>query len=234
MQETEYIQKEVEHFANLADLWWDPEGPLATLHIINIPRLEFIKQHDKLSNRSVLDIGCGAGILTESLAKEGAMVTGIDAGQQVINAAIEHATASKLDITYIHSTGEEFAETCNEQFDVITCMELLEHVPNPESLIAACKKLIKPGGKLFFSTIHRNPKSFLYAIVAAEYIFKLLPKNTHQYSNFIRPSELDNALRNQQLKLLHLSGISFNPLFKHAKLSTNVQVNYIAYASNES
>lgn len=224
---------EVEKFSSLAAQWWQLDGLCAPLHHLNPTRLQFIMQHCKLQSKSVLDVGCGAGILSESLALQGAIVTGLDASIEVIAAAKEHAAYNQLDIEYIAGSTAEFSITPTKLYDVITCMELLEHVPDPALLIKNCFSLLKPGGHLFLSTLNRTPKSYLFAVVAAEYILKLLPKQTHDYNKFIRPSELAEIFRDSQFNLQELSGIEYNPFTKTAKLCADVNVNYLAYATRQ-
>jgi len=234
MNTTNIDQDEFEKFDKLAPHWWDMNGACKPLHDLNPARLQFITDHVFLSQKNVLDIGCGGGILSESMSKRGAFVTGIDISPALLEVAKLHALES--DVQHCHyeeSTAEEYTETHLEHFDVITCMELLEHVPDPLSLISACKKMIKPDGHLFFSTLNRTPKSYLLAIIGAEYILKILPKQTHLYEKFIRPSELEEALRKIGLELKTLSGLHYNPFTRKAKLNEDVSVNYLAYASCE-
>lgn len=226
--------EELEKFAALSEEWWDLDGKCRPLHDLNPVRVQFISDRVRLQNKKVLDIGCGGGILTESLAKRGANVTGIDMSMDVLQVAKEHAETNHLSkqLNYIRTTAEEYAEQTEmqETFDIITCMELLEHVPDPLSLIKACRKLIKPNGHLFFSTINRTFKAYLLAIIGAEYALRLLPKGTHQYEKFIRPSELDQALREAHLTLKELAGMAYNPFNRQASLKTDVSINYLAYA----
>jgi 2-polyprenyl-6-hydroxyphenyl methylase/3-demethylubiquinone-9 3-methyltransferase len=227
-------QQETSHFAKMADDWWNPTGSSRPLHEINPVRMQFITDRCEVVNKKMLDVGCGAGILTESLAKRKALVTGIDATEKLIVVAKNHSTTAGQEnsnpIQYYYTTAEEFAEKHAGEFDIISCMELLEHVPDPESLIAACRKLIKPNGDLFFSTLNRNPKSYFMAIVGAEYLLKILPKNTHHYAKFIRPSELEQALRKVDLKLEDIAGLHYNPFSHQVKLTEDVSVNYIIHA----
>lgn len=225
---------ETEHFEQMAAQWWDPTGPCQPLHDLNPARLQFITDRCDLDQKSILDIGCGGGLLSESLAKRGASVTGIDASLRLIETARQHAEEARVsNLTYLHSCAEQLAKTKPHAFDIITCLELLEHVPDPVSLIAACAMLIKPGGKLFFSTINRNPKSYLLAIVGAERLLRLLPKNTHQYAKFIKPSELDQALRDKGIYINELSGLTYNPFSRKTKLCSDVSINYLVYAQYE-
>ncbi len=226
--------EETQHFAEMAEEWWNPTGPCRPLHVLNPIRMQYITDRCEVFGKKVLDIGCGAGILTESLARRKAFVTGIDATESLIDIANKHALANEYEfqhpITYLDTSAEEFAETHTETFDVITCLELLEHVPDPELLIQACRKLIKPNGDLFFSTLNRNPKSYFMAIVGAEHILKILPQNTHHYAKFIRPSELEQALRQANLHLEDIAGLHYNPFTHQGKLTQDVSVNYIVHA----
>lgn len=221
--------KEVAKFSS-KDSWWDTSAEFKPLHDINPVRLEFIQQQINLQDKTVLDVGCGGGILTESLAKCGAKVTGLDVNDEALEQAKAHAEKSKLAIEYVKMTIEKFAES-KQQFDVITCMELLEHAPDPASIIHAAKKLIKPQGKIFFATINRNTKAFIQAIVFAEYLLNLLPKGTHDYEKFIRPSELASWLRNENFMIEKITGMKYHPLIKTYKLSKDTSVNYLLAAS---
>jgi 2-polyprenyl-6-hydroxyphenyl methylase/3-demethylubiquinone-9 3-methyltransferase len=220
--------REIAKFSAIAEEWWNPYGKCKPLHDINHLRFEFIKCHIDLHDKRILDIGCGGGILTESLAKEGAKTIGIDLSEQALHVAQQHAKEQELDINYILISAEDFAEEQQASFDIVTCMELLEHVPNPELLIHACTKLVRPGGQVFFSTINRNPKAFLYAILGAEYLLRLLPRGTHEYAKFLRPSELEQMARKAGLQLIDLRGITYHPIAKEYRLSNNVAVNYLA------
>jgi 2-polyprenyl-6-hydroxyphenyl methylase/3-demethylubiquinone-9 3-methyltransferase len=225
--------QEIAQFERMADQWWDKEGPCRPLHDLNPTRLQFIADQCSLPTKKVLDIGCGGGILTESLTKRGAMVTGIDATQTLIEIANTHALNANLSIHYIHTTAEVLAETHPAAFDIITCLELLEHVPHPELLIRACAALIKPGGHLFFSTLNRTPKAYAMAILGAEYLLKLLPKNTHHYEKFIRPSELDSALRAENLNLMNITGLKYNPFTRQCSLIQDPSVNYLVHVQRD-
>ncbi len=216
--------QEVDKFDQHAKYWWDTQGPLKTLHDINNTRLDFITQHRSIDNASILDVGCGGGVLSEGMAKLGAKVIGIDASTQAIQIAHEHATKNGLNIQYSCLPIEDYE---HEGFDIITCMEMLEHVQNPEIVLAHCKRLLKPGGLLFLSTISRTIKAYASAIVAAEYILKILPKQTHEYSKFIKPSELAYMARAQDLELIDLKGLNYNPITRTASLTDDVSVNYL-------
>lgn len=220
--------KEHATFTAIAEDWWNLNGAFKPLHAINPLRLSFITEKLALSQQKVLDVGCGGGILTESLSREGAIVTGIDITESAITVAKQHAQGEGLQIDYQVSTVEELAENQAGQFDIVTCMELLEHVPDPSSVVKACATLVKPGGYVFFSTINRNPKAFLFAIVGAEYLLKLLPIGMHQYEKFIRPSELSTWARAASLSIDAMRGISYNPLTQRYRLTPDTTVNYLA------
>jgi len=223
---------ETEKFEALAENWWDREGPCRPLHDLNPTRLQFIVDRCSIEEKTILDIGCGAGILSESLAKRHAFVTGIDASPTLVQAAKQHARShahAMEHLRYEVSTAETFAKENPQVFDVVTCMELLEHVPSPLELIQSCANLVKPQGHLFFSTLNRTPKSFFLAVVGAEYVLNLLPKHTHQYSKFIRPSEFAESLRKANLYLEELAGLDYNPFTRQSKLSSDVSINYLAH-----
>lgn len=224
-----YDSKEIKHFSHLANDWWDTNGSLRTLHDINPVRLNFILQHTTLQNKKILDVGCGGGILSEALAKEGAIVTGIDLESNAIQAAMNHAENQNLSIQYQCVAIETLLEK-SERYDVITCMEMLEHVPHPEQIIQACVALLKPDGKLFLSTINRTWKAYGLAIVAAEYLLNLVPKNTHQYDRFIKPSEIADWLRPKGLSVKAFSGVDYNPCSHVASFSESLDVNYLVFA----
>ena len=224
-------QAEVEKFNALAHKWWDPTSEFRPLHEINPLRVNFITSKVNLKGKKLLDVGCGGGILSESMAKEGAHVTAIDQGEKVIKIAQLHNLESKLDIDYKQLNIEDFCKNNKNKFDVITCLEMLEHVPNPASIIMACSSLLKPNGKLFFSTINRNPKSFLFAIIGAEYILKLLPKGTHSYEKFITPAELMSWCEMERLNFNDIVGMTYNPLLKKYSLGKDVSVNYLVEVS---
>lgn len=220
--------EEIAKFSAHAETWWNPTGPMKPLHELNPLRLAYIKKHVNIEDKMIVDIGCGGGILTESLASSGAHATGIDMSDAAIQIAKQHATQSHLSITYEQASTEDFATTHPHAFDVITCMEMLEHVPNPMAIVAAASQLVKPGGFIFFSTINRTIKSFFSAIIGAEYILNLLPKGTHHYSTFIRPSELTQWCEINGLKLVDIKGITYRPLAKRFEMADAVDVNYIA------
>ncbi|ARB91164.1 bifunctional 2-polyprenyl-6-hydroxyphenol methylase/3-demethylubiquinol 3-O-methyltransferase UbiG [Legionella longbeachae] len=223
-RETTVNPEEIHKFAQHAKLWWDTEGPLRTLHDINGIRLDFIQQHVQLSHLNVLDVGCGGGILCETMANAGANVTGIDAEIDTILVAQEHAKGSHLNVDYFCTSIEAYKNPC---FDVITCMEMLEHVQNPKLVLQHCRRLLKPKGFLFLSTISRTVKAYLTAIVAAEYLLNLLPKQTHDYDKFIKPSELLAITRSLGFKLVDMKGMDYNPLLRKASLGTDLKVNYL-------
>ncbi len=224
-------QDEIDRFDALASRWWDPESEFRPLHAINPLRLGYIRDRAGLAGARVADIGCGGGILTESLAAAGAAVTGVDMAPTPLAVARLHAAQSGLEIEYLQSTAEALAAERAGQYDVVTCMEMLEHVPSPSSVVAACAELLRPGGQVFFATINRNPKSFAFAIVGAEYLLKLLPRGTHEYAKFIRPSELASWGRNAGLALEHSIGMHYNPLTREYSLGPNVDVNYLLHFS---
>ena len=219
---------EIRKFEALASRWWDPNSEFKPLHDINPLRVNYISQHINLAEKRVLDIGCGGGILAEALAHHGATVTAIDKAEASLSVARLHLLESQLDISYLDSTAEEFAETQPAQFDVVTCLEMLEHVPDPSSVVAACQRLVKPGGLVFFSTINRNPKSYLFAIIGAEYLLNLLPRGTHDYAKLIKPSELATWSRQAHLTLRDQIGMGYNPLTKKYFLQNSLDVNYLA------
>ncbi len=219
---------EISKFGAKAQRWWDQDGEFKTLHQINPLRLDFIAQHIDIAGKRIIDVGCGGGILSEAMAAASADVTGIDLGKELIDVAELHSLESGVKLNYQTISAEQFADQHSAQFDVVTCMEMLEHVPDPNSIIQACSKLVKPGGKLFFSTLNRNRKAWLLAIVGAEYVMQMLPKGTHDYQHFIRPSELAKMARHADLSLLGMAGIEYNPLTRIFSLSDNVDVNYLA------
>lgn len=224
---------EVAKFDALASRWWDPDGEFRALHEINPLRLDWIRQHVQLSGTNVLDIGCGGGILAESMAAANARVTGIDMAKAPLAVARLHQHESDVEVEYKHTTAEELAAAEPGIFDIVTCLEMLEHVPDPARVVASCAELVKPGGHVFFSTINRNPKSFAFAIVGAEYVLKLLPAGTHEYEKFIRPSELESWARHAGLSHRDSIGMHYNPLTKEYSLGENVDVNYLMYFRRE-
>lgn len=226
-----YDAQELSKFAALAAHWWDANGELKTLHQVNPLRLGYITKNINLSGKSVLDVGCGGGILAESMAAKGATVTGIDMNKSVIDVAKLHQLESGSHVEYLHTSTEAFAAERPGQYDVVTCMEMLEHVPDPASIIESCSRLLKPDGHIFFSTLNRNPKAYLFAILGAEYLLKLLPKNTHDYAKFIRPSELSTWARRAGLTPREMKGIAYNPFSQVFKLTEDVSVNYLYYAT---
>lgn len=224
-------ETEIAKFSLLAKDWWNPFGSCRPLHEINPLRLEFIQKYATVAQSYILDVGCGGGILTESLARAGANVTGIDYSEDAIEVAKLHAQEENLSLDYKVTTAEEYAHNFPAGFDIVVCMELLEHVPNPLSIIQACTTLLKPNGQLFLSTINRNLKSYLHAIIGAEYLLKLLPRGTHQYEKFIRPKELFEMLQQTGLTLEHMSGIHYHPIFRQYKLTSDVSVNYLVHCT---
>jgi 2-polyprenyl-6-hydroxyphenyl methylase/3-demethylubiquinone-9 3-methyltransferase len=224
---------ELEKFSNLAHRWWDPQGEFRPLHEINPLRLEWIDRHAQLAGKDVLDVGCGGGILAEAMARRGARVTGIDLSDKALRVAQLHLLESNLSVNYEHAMAEEFAAEHPGAFDVVTCMELLEHVPEPESMVAACARLVRPGGQVFFSTINRNPKAYLFAVIGAEYVLNLLPRGTHDYLRFIKPSELSRWSRGAGLRPDELVGMTYNPLTRVYRLGSDCDVNYLLRCSRD-
>lgn len=220
---------ELAKFDSLASRWWDTGGDFKPLHDINPLRLDWIRQQVKLSGCRALDIGCGGGILAESMAAANATVTGIDMAEGPLAVARLHQHESGAKVDYRQATAEDLAATEASEYDIVTCLEMLEHVPDPSQVVSSCAALVKPGGHVFFSTINRNPKSFLFAIVGAEYVLKLLPTGTHDYAKFIRPSELEAWARNAGLQLRDSIGMHYNPLSKEYSLGPNLDVNYLMY-----
>jgi len=222
---------ELQKFSDLAHRWWDPTSEFRPLHEINPLRLEWINSRAPLAGKTVLDIGCGGGILAESMARKGADVTGIDLSEKALKVADLHSLETGIQVRYELISAEAMAEREPGRYDVVTCMEMLEHVPDPGAIVHACATLVKPGGQLFFSTINRNPKSYLYAVLGAEYILRLLPKGTHDYAKFITPAELAQYIRTAGLDLEALKGMGYNPLTKVYSLNQDTSVNYLIAAS---
>lgn len=224
---------ELDRFEANAARWWDAGGEYKTLHDVNPLRLGYIDSRARLHGKEVVDVGCGGGLLSEAMARGGARVTGIDLGQAAIKVAQLHLRESGLTVAYRRVAAEQLADEHPERYDVVTCMELLEHVPDPASLVRACARLAKPGGDVFFSTINRNPRSWLLAIVGAEYALGLLPKGTHEYRKLVRPSELAAFARGGGLAVKDLRGMRYNPLARRATLTSDVGVNYLAHCRKE-
>ncbi|WP_153101644.1 bifunctional 2-polyprenyl-6-hydroxyphenol methylase/3-demethylubiquinol 3-O-methyltransferase UbiG [Paraburkholderia hayleyella] len=218
---------ELQKFSDLAHRWWDPNAEFKPLHELNPVRLNWIDSHARLAGKRVLDIGCGGGILSESMAGRGAQVKGIDLSSQALGVADLHSLESGVNVEYEEIAAEALANREPGSYDVVTCMEMLEHVPEPAAIVAACKALVKPGGWVFFSTLNRNLKSYLFAVIGAEYIVGMLPKGTHDYARFIRPSELARFVRLAELNTADLKGITYHPISKHFGLSNNTSVNYM-------
>ena len=232
MTEDNFDPREIAKFEALASRWWDRESEFKPLHQINPLRANWIDRHCAVAGKTVLDVGCGGGILCEALAQRGAEVTGIDMGAAPLSVAELHKLESGVSVTYKQASAEQMAESHPASYDIVTCLEMLEHVPNPASVVSACAALVKPGGELFFSTINRNPKSYAFAILGAEYVLRLLPRGTHEYSKFIRPSELAHWLRQSGLSLSHMTGMVYNPLTRVYSLKDgDVDVNYLVHAT---
>lgn len=224
-------QAEIAKFEALASRWWDTDGEFKPLHQMNPVRADYIDARSPVAGKSYLDVGCGGGILTEDMARRGAEVTGIDMGEAPLSVARLHALESAVEVNYQRVTAEDLAQSQPESYDIVSCLEMLEHVPEPQSVIDACASLAKPGANLYFSTINRNPKSFLMAIIGAEYVARLLPKGTHEYKKFIKPSELSQCLRNAGLEVVDVTGMLYNPLTGKFRLSnSDVDVNYLVHA----
>ena len=223
-------KQEVKKFSDIAEEWWDKDGDFKPLHIINPLRANYIKDKIELLDKDILDVGCGGGLLSEALHDFGANVTGIDAAGPGIQVAKIHAKENNKNISYFEKTAEELNKKNSESFDIITCLEVLEHVPDPKELVKTCINLLKPKGFLFLSTINKNPRSWLTAIVGAEYIFNLLPKGTHEFNKFIKPSMLASYIRSANAKLLETKGMFYNPVTHKAHLNNDLGVNYLMYA----
>ena len=224
---------EIAKFSELAHRWWDPQSEFRALHAINPLRLAWIDAQAQLAGKCVLDVGCGGGILAEAMARLGATVTGLDMAEKPLKVAQLHLLESRLPVEYLLSSAEAHATERAQGYDILTCMEMLEHVPDPASTIAACAQLVKPGGQLFFSTINRNPKSYLFAVIGAEYVLKLLPRGTHDYARFIKPSELAAWCRASGLRVAKLAGMTFNPFAGTYRLGTDCDVNYLVRCVRE-
>ncbi|CAH9017386.1 bifunctional 2-polyprenyl-6-hydroxyphenol methylase/3-demethylubiquinol 3-O-methyltransferase UbiG [Candidatus Nitrosacidococcus sp. I8] len=222
--------QEIGRFNTLAHNWWEREGEFRTLHHINPIRVKYICDHSNLTGKEVLDVGCGGGLLTEALAKLGSKVTGIDLGYDLLTVARLHALESRLDIDYQQISVEDLASKKALSFDIITCLEMLEHVPNPANIIHACAQLLKPGGVFFFSTLNRTLKGYLFGIIGAEYIGRIIPKGTHDYKRFIIPCELESWCRLECLNIKEFIGLHYNPISKICWLNNDINVNYIGYA----
>lgn len=227
---TNFDQAELDKFAALANRWWDVDGPQKPLHALNPVRLQYVARRVTLRGARVLDIGCGGGLLSEALAREGAEVTAIDLAPELIKVARLHSLESGVTVDYRVQAAEDLAAEQPGSFDVVTCMEMLEHVPDPGAIIGACQRLLKPGGQLFLSTVNRTPAAFAVAIVGAEYVARLLPKGTHHYQDFIKPAELGKWLREADLSLQDVSGMAYEPWRNRARLSSRTDINYLAHA----
>jgi len=223
-------QAEINKFEELASRWWDPHGEFKPLHAINPLRSEYVDLHSPVNGLKLLDVGCGGGLMSEAMAQFGAKVTAIDMGEAPLAVAKLHLLDSQLDVDYQQITAEELAQDNSEEFDVVTCLEMLEHVPDPSSVVAACAQMVKPGGYVYFSTINRNPKAWLMAIVGAEYILRLLPKGTHEYNKLIKPSELEQYANAAGLQFEDIIGMHYNPLTQTYWLAPGVDVNYLVRA----
>jgi 2-polyprenyl-6-hydroxyphenyl methylase/3-demethylubiquinone-9 3-methyltransferase len=224
---------ELAKFSDLAHRWWDPNGEFRPLHEINPLRLEWIERHAPLAGKRVVDVGCGGGILTEAMAERDADVTGIDLSQKALRVAELHLHESGRRVRYEAIAAEALAAREPDSFDVVTCMELLEHVPDPSSIVAACARLARPGAPVFFSTINRNPKSYLFAVLGAEYLLRLLPRGTHDYQRFIKPSELSRWCREAGLYVEEVLGMTYNPITKRYRLERDCDVNYLLRCRRE-
>jgi 2-polyprenyl-6-hydroxyphenyl methylase/3-demethylubiquinone-9 3-methyltransferase len=222
---------EIKKFEDLASRWWDPESEFRPLHAINPLRTEYINLHSPVKNKRLLDVGCGGGLISEAMSAFGADVTGIDMGEAPLSVAELHLLESGEKVEYLKITAEQLAEQRPDQYDVVTCLEMLEHVPNPALVIEACAKMVKPGGDVYFSTINRNPKAWLFAIVGAEYVLNMLPKGTHEYDKLIKPSELSQYARQSGLEMQHMIGLHYNPLTQVYKLAPGVDVNYMIHCT---
>jgi len=222
---------EIKKFEDLASRWWDPESEFRPLHAINPLRTQYINLHSPVAGLKVLDVGCGGGLVSEAMAEFGAEVTGIDMGEAPLSVAKLHLLESGQKVEYLKITTEQLAEQRAGEYDVVTCLEMLEHVPDPAAIVKACSDLVKPGGNVYFSTINRNPKAWLMAIVGAEYVLNLIPKGTHEYDKLIKPSELDMWVRNSGLHTQQMIGLHYNPITKNYKLASGVDVNYMLHTT---
>jgi 2-polyprenyl-6-hydroxyphenyl methylase/3-demethylubiquinone-9 3-methyltransferase len=225
--------QELAKFGDLAHRWWDPNSEFKPLHDINPLRLGWIDRNCGLKGKKVIDVGCGGGLLSEGMAALGAQVTGIDLGEKALGVAKLHLLESGLEVDYRHIAAEEMAKAEPEAFDVLTCLEMLEHVPDPASVVRACAELVKPGGQLFFSTINRSPKAYLFAVVGAEYVLRMLPRGTHDYARFLRPAELARLCREAGLSIMEIVGMSYNPLARTYSLGSDTSVNYLIRARRD-
>lgn len=230
MSQANVDSAEIAKFNALAERWWDPDSEFRPLHDINPLRLNYIDERLDLPGKKVIDVGCGGGLLSEGMARRGAEVTGIDLGEAPLAVAQLHAEKSGVEVEYLKVPAEDIAAERAGQYDAVTCLEMLEHVPDPSSVIRACATLVKPGGQVFFSTINRNPKAFMFAIVGAEYVLRLLPRGTHEYAKLIRPSELAGWARDAGLDVRDTTGMTYNPLTQVYKLNRDVSVNYLMHA----
>jgi 2-polyprenyl-6-hydroxyphenyl methylase/3-demethylubiquinone-9 3-methyltransferase len=227
MTDQNFSQEEIDKFDGFAEDWWDPNGSMRPLHLLNPLRCDYVKQHTQLNGATLLDVGCGAGLFSEALAQDGAKVSAIDMSEGALKVAKEHAEKNKINISYVKSTAESYAQQYTAQADIVTCMEMIEHVPDPSAIVQACADAAKPGGVVFFSTINRTLKGYFQAILGAEYLLRLLPKGTHEYAKFIRPSELNKWAQNAGLELLDLTGVGYNPVTELFKFKSDVSVNYL-------
>ena len=220
---------EIARFESSASRWWDPEGELRTLHEINPARLAYVERAGPLAGRSVVDVGCGGGVLAEAMARAGARVVGLDLAEELLRVAELHALEANVAVTYLHESAEQHAATHPACYDLVTCMELLEHVPDPAAVVAALGALARPGGDVFVATINRTPRAYLHAVLGAEYVLRLLPTGTHTYSKFIRPSELRNWARSAGLELVDVAGLDYDPFTRSARLSSDARINYLMH-----